>query len=131
MHIDHEIHELEQRIAQRRHLIERTAHVTKEVAIKKVLSPVGLLSAAGIGFIATLGLTRRRHEYAAPKAVGKGGRIAGIASVLASVAFAMLRAQFGGPAQMAQLVLAKFRKSRQAAPQFRQPAPQPRQAARL
>jgi hypothetical protein len=113
MHIDHEIHELEQRIAQRRHQIERTAHVTKEIAIRKVLSPVGLLSAAGIGFIATLGLARRKHHYAAPRAVGKGGRIAGIASVLASVAFALVRAQFGSPVQMAQLLLSKFQKSRQ------------------
>ena len=115
MHIDDEIHELEQRIAQRRHSVEYLAHVTKQRAIKAVVSPVGLLSAAGVGFLATLGLARRQH-YAAPKAaVSKGGRIAGIASVLASVAFAALRAQFGSPAQMAQLVLSKFQK-------FRQPA---------
>ena len=114
MHIDDEIHELEQRIAQRRHAVEYLAHATKQRAIKAVVSPVGLLSAAGVGLLATLGLTRR-HHYTAPKAVGKGGRIAGIASVLASVAFAMLRAQFGSPAQMAQLVLSKFQK-------FRQPA---------
>jgi len=115
MQIDHEIHELEQRIAQRRHSVEYLANVTKQRAIRAVVSPVGLLSAAGVGFLATLGLTRRHHHYAAPKAVGKGGRLAGIASVLASVAFAALRAQFGSPAQMAQLVLSKFQK-------FRQPA---------
>jgi hypothetical protein len=114
MHIDDEIHELEQRIAQRRHSVEYLAHVTKQRAIKAVVSPVGLLSAAGVGFLATLGLARRQH-HAAPKALSKGGRIAGIASVLASVAFAALRAQFGSPAQMAQLVLAKIQK-------FRQPA---------
>ena len=114
MHIDDEIHELEQRIAQRRHSVEYLARATRQRAIKAVVSPIGLLSAAGVGFLATLGLTRR-HHYAAPKAVGKGGRIAGIASVLASVAFTMLRAQFGSPAQMAQLVLSKIQK-------FRQPA---------
>jgi hypothetical protein len=114
VHIDQEIHELEQRIAQRRHAVEYLAHVTKQRTIKAVLSPVGLLSAAGVGFLATLGIARRHHPVPA-KAVGKGGRIAGIASVLASVAFAMLRAQFGSPAQMAQTLLSKFQKSRQPA----------------
>jgi hypothetical protein len=114
MHIDEEIRELEQRIAQRRHSIEHTARAAKQRAIRTVLSPVGLLSAAGIGFLATFGLARRHHHVPAG-AVGKGGRIAGIASVLASVAFAVLRAQFGSPAHMAQLLLSKFQKSRQPA----------------
>jgi hypothetical protein len=53
------------------------------------------------------------------------------------VAFALLRAQFGSPAHMAQLLLSKFQKfrqpsrqavqSRQPAPQYRQPSPQSRQ----
>jgi hypothetical protein len=115
MHIDDEIHELEQRIALRRHSLEHTARVAKQRAIRAVLSPVGLLSAAGIGFLATLGLTRRHHYYAPAKTMGKGGRIAGIASVLASLAFALLRAQFGSPAHMAQILLSKFQKSRQPA----------------
>jgi hypothetical protein len=114
LHIDNEIHELEQRIAQRRHTVEYLARAAKQRVIKTVLSPVGLLSAAGIGFLATLGLTRRHHAVA-PKAVGKGGRIAGIASVLASLAIPLLRAQFGSPAHMAQLLLSKFQKYRQAA----------------
>jgi hypothetical protein len=116
MHIDEEIHELEQRIAQRRRSVEYLAHATKQRAVKAVLSPVGLLSAAGLGFLATLGLTRRHHPYVARTTTGRGGRIAGIASVLASVAFAMLRVQFGSPAQMAQILLSKFQKSRQPAP---------------
>jgi hypothetical protein len=114
MHIDDEIHELEQRIAQRRHHIEHTARAAKQRVIRTVLSPVGLLSAAGVGFLATLGLTRR-HQPVPARQVSRGGRIAGIASVLASVAFTMLRAQFGSPVQMAQILLSKFQKSRQPA----------------
>jgi hypothetical protein len=110
LHIDREIHELEQRIARRRHLVEHTARAAKQRAIRAVLSPVGLLSVAGVGFLATLGLTRR-HHYAPPRAAGRVGRFAGIAGVLASVAFAVLRAQFGSPAQMAQILLSKFPKS--------------------
>jgi hypothetical protein len=116
VHIDEEIHELEQRIAQRRHRVEYIARATRQRAVKTVLSPVGLLSAAGVGFLATLGLGRRHHRYAAPKAMSRGGRITGIASLLASVAFSVLRAQFGSPAQMARLLVSKFQKSRQPAP---------------
>jgi hypothetical protein len=118
VHIDEEIHELEQRIAQRRHSVEYLARATKQRVIRTVVSPVGLLSAAGVGFLATLGLTRRHHAAPA-SAAGKGGRIAGIASLLGSVAFALLRAQFGSPAHMAQAVLSKFQnfqKSRQRPP---------------
>ena len=133
-HIDDEIYELEQRISRRRHSIEYIARTAKNTAVRKLTSPLGLISAAGIGLVATLGLMRRKtvHHYA-PARVSKGGRLAGIAGVLGSVAFSLLRAQFGSPAQMAQMLIAKFQKSRQAAPpqyspQYRSsPRPQYRQ----
>ena len=115
LHIDDEIYELEQRIARRRHSVGYLARVAKQTAVRKLVSPLGLISAAGIGLIATLGLTRRKTVHYAPARAGKAGRLAGIASVLASVAFSVLRAQFGSPAQIAQVLLAKFQKSRQAA----------------
>jgi hypothetical protein len=121
-HIDDEIYELEQRISRRRHSLEYLARTAKNTAVRKLMSPLGLISAAGIGLIATLGLTRRKTVHVAPARVGKAGRLAGIASVLASVAFSVLRAQFGSPAQIAQMLMAKFQKSRQPAqyrPQYR------------
>jgi hypothetical protein len=114
-HIDDEIYELEQRISRRRHSLEYTARRAKNTAVRKLMSPLGLISAAGIGLVATLGLTRRKTVHVAPAHVGKAGRLAGIASVLASVAFSVLRAQFGSPAQIAQMLMAKFQKSRQPA----------------
>jgi hypothetical protein len=124
LHIDDEIYELEQRLARRRHSIEYLAGAAKNRAMKGLLSPVTLISAAGLGFIATLGLARRRKvQYVPAHAVGKAGRFAGIAGVLASVAFSVLRAQFGSPTQIAQMLLAKFQKpSRPPAYSARQPA---------
>jgi hypothetical protein len=121
-HIDDEIYELEQRIARRRHSIEYIARTAKNTAVRKLVSPLGLLTAAGIGLVTTLGLMRRKTVHPAPTRVSRGGRLAGIASVLASVGFSVLRAQFGSPAQIAQMLMAKYQKSRQPAqyrPQYR------------
>jgi hypothetical protein len=107
--IDEEIRALEERIARRRHEVEYTARIAKQRALRGLLSPMSLLSAAALGFVATFGVARRRR-HAAPRAQ-RAGRIAGLASILGSVVFALLRAQFGSPAQMAQLVLSKLRKT--------------------
>jgi hypothetical protein len=109
-HIDDEIYALEQRIARRRRSVEYTARTAKNTAMRKLVSPLGLISAAGIGLVATLGLMRRKTVHHAPARAGKAGRLAGVASVLASVAFSVLRAQFGSPTQIAQMLLAKFHK---------------------
>jgi hypothetical protein len=58
-----------------------------------------------------VGLLRRRSEPRYVHARPRAGKLAGAASLAASLAFALLRAQFGSPAQMAHLVLARLKKS--------------------
>lgn len=111
MDIDQDIRAVEERLAGRRHRLERTALLAKHRVSRTIFSPAGILGAAGIGLLAMVGLLRRR---AAPRYVHARppiGKLAGAASLIASVAFALLRAQFGSPAQMAQLVLAKMKKA--------------------
>ena len=112
MHIDEDIRVVETRLAERRHRLERTAQLAKHRASKTIFSPAGILSAAGLGLLAAVGLLRKRSEprYAYVRHQ-RSGKLAGIASVLASVVFTLLRAQFGSPAQMAQLVLSKMKKA--------------------
>lgn len=113
MHIDDEIRDLELRIVRRRHAIEWSARAARQRAVRTLVSPAGLLGAVGIGFLAAFGLARRRRSQAAARvaAHGRMGKLAGLASLLASVGFALLRAQFGSPMQMAQLVLSRLKKS--------------------
>jgi hypothetical protein len=112
MPIDQEIHEIEQRMARRRHDVAQAARAAKERAVHKVVSPLGLAIAAAIGFLATAAFLRkprvkvveRRHS---PR---KAGKLAGAASLLMPVALGVLRSQFGGPGEMAQAVLSKVKK---------------------
>ena len=108
MRLDSEIYEIERRIATRRHRIEHGARVVKHRAFRTLVSPGGLLGAVGLGLLATFGLVRKK-TYAPPRA--RAGKLAGLASLLASAGFALLRAQFGSPVQMAQLVLSKMKKT--------------------
>src|SRR5258705_24298 len=78
-------------------------------AVRSLVSPAGLLGAAALGFLAVTGVTRR-HQYQPAPVAARRGKLAGIMSVVASAAFALLRAQFGSPAQMAQLVLSKLKR---------------------
>jgi hypothetical protein len=114
MHIDEDIRVVELRLAHRRHLLERTAQLAKHRASKTIFSPAGILGAAGLGLLAVVGLVRKksptRYVYARRQPASK---LTGVASVLASVVFALMRAQFGSPAQMAQLVLSKMKKAPQ------------------
>lgn len=108
MHLDSEIYEIERRIATRRLRIGHGVRVVKHRAFRALVSPAGLLSAVGLGLLATFRLVRRK-SYAPPRA--RTGKLAALASILASAGFALLRAQFGSPAQMAQLVLSKMKKT--------------------
>lgn len=106
--IDHEIHDLEQRMARRRHEVADSARLAKRRAVRKLVSPAGLATAAGLGFVLTFALLRRREapveRRRAPQKQGKG---AALVSLLMPAAVALIRAQFGSPAAMAQFVLSK------------------------
>ena len=110
MNLDQEIQDLEHRLAQRKLKVELLARASGRRAVRSLVSPAGLIGAAALGFLAVTGVTRRQHYSPAPLAARRG-KLAGIMGVVASAAFALLRAQFGSPAQMAQLVLSKLKRT--------------------
>ena len=111
--LDKEIQDLEHRLAQRKLKVELLARASGRRAVRSLVSPAGLIGAAALGFLAVTGVTRRQPYRPAPAA--RQGKIAGIMGLVASAGFALLRAQFGSPAQMAQLVLSKLKKTSQRA----------------
>ena len=110
MRIDPEIHALELRLAHRRHLIERTALAAKHRAARTVFSPAGILGAAGLGLLAVVGVLRKRSEPKYRHSHRRPSKLAGLAGIAGSIGLALLRSQFGSPAQMAQFVLARLKK---------------------
>jgi hypothetical protein len=109
--IDKEIHEIEQRMARRRHEVADTARAAKERAVRRLVSPAGLAVAGALGFIATAALLRKRRAPVYVQAGKlKGGGAVSLLGVLMPVALSLVRAQFGSPAAMAQFFLAKMRK---------------------
>jgi hypothetical protein len=109
MNLDSEIQDLEHRLAQRKLKVELLARAAGRRAVRSLVSPAGLLGAAALGFLAISGVTRRQHYP--PAHAPRSGKLAGIAGLVVSAAFALLRAQFGSPAQIAQLLLSKLRKT--------------------
>jgi hypothetical protein len=129
--IDREIHDLERRMALRRHEVADTARVARQRATRKLLSPAGLAAAAGVGFVVTSLLMRRKAPVVqAPQ--GKAARTASLLSVLKPIGLALVRAQFGSPAGLAQFVLSKMQRpsSRDDAPATRTRAAHPVHPAR-
>ncbi|HXI37748.1 MAG TPA: hypothetical protein VNH80_12635 [Burkholderiales bacterium] len=111
MQIDREIHELEERLTQRRLKVELLARATSRRAVGMIVSPAGLLGAAGLGFLTVARVLRRsRHVDRRRSSSGKGGILGSLAGLAATMGFQLLRAQFGSPAQMAQRALAFFRR---------------------
>ncbi len=109
--IDREIHELEQRMARRRHEVADTARAARERAMRKLVSPAGLAAAGAIGFLVTAVLFRKKRApvYVEAGKV-KGGAAISAVGMLMPVALALIRAQFGSPAGLAQYVLARMKK---------------------
>jgi hypothetical protein len=113
--IDQEIHEIEQRMARRRHELADTARAAKARATRRIASPAGLVTAGVLGFVATVVLMRRRRMtpvYVQANKV-KGGAAVSVLGMLMPVALSLVRAQigaqFGGPAGLAQYVLSKVK----------------------
>ena len=109
MNLDKEIQDLEHRLAQRKLKVELLARAAGRRAVSSLVSPAGLIGAAALGFFAVTGVTRRQHYQ--PVHAARSGKLAGIAGLVASAAFALLQAQFGSPAQIAQLLLSKLKKA--------------------
>jgi hypothetical protein len=124
--IDREIHDIERRMARRRHEVADTARAARHRATRKLLSPAGLAAAAGVGFVVT-SLILRRKPTVVQVPQGKAGKAAGLLGVLMPIGLAIVRAQFGSPAGLAQFVLSKVQQksSRGDAPVTRARSPIP------
>lgn len=109
--IEQEIHDLEQRMARRRHEVADTARTARDRVKRKLVSPVGLAAAGAIGFLLTASLFRKKRApvYVEAGKV-KGGAAISALGMLMPVALAVVRAQFGSPAGLAQYVLARMKK---------------------
>jgi hypothetical protein len=112
MHIDEEIRELERRMAWRRHEVANAARAARNRAVSKVVSPVGLAAAAAVGFLATWAFLRRPRVKVIErrKKERAGGKLAGLASLAMPVALALMRERFGGPQELAHLLLSTIQK---------------------
>ncbi len=109
MQLDTEIHDLEQRLAQRRVKVELLARAAGRRTVRNLVSPVGLLTAGVIGFLAVTTVARKRHAVREPAV--KKSVLTSLLGLAASAAFAFIRAQYGSPAQIAETILLKMRKS--------------------
>ena len=108
--LDDEIYEVEERLSRRREALPRVARATGRSVMHKLASPAGLAAAAALGFLAGGGL-RRANGHPKPRwvKVEDKEKTKGIAigSLAMSAAIALIKAQFGTPAEMARVLLHK------------------------
>lgn len=108
--LDDEIYEVEERLSRRREALPRVARATGRSAMHKLASPAGLAAAAALGFLAGGGL-RRANGHPKPRwvKVEEKEKTKGIAigSLAMSAVIALIKAQFGTPAEMARVLLHK------------------------
>ena len=109
---DQEIYEVEQRLALRRTRLKRHAGEASTRAMQALTSPVALIAAAGLGFLAASSFARRRREPPHPERRKsdhtKAAKATGLAGLLTTGAMWFIRAQYGSPVRAAQQLLAKF-----------------------
>ena len=111
---DQEIFEVEQRLALRRTQLKRHASDASTRALQALTSPVALIAAAGLGFLAANSFARRRREPPHPERRKsdhtKAAKATGLAGLLTTGAMWFLRAQYGSPVKAAQTLLEKFQR---------------------
>jgi hypothetical protein len=109
---DQEIFEVEQRLALRRTQLKRHAGEAGTRAMQALASPVALIAAAGLGFLAANSFARRRREPPHPERrksdQTKAAKATGLAGLLTTGAMWFIRAQYGSPVRAAQQLLTKF-----------------------
>jgi hypothetical protein len=119
---DHEIFEVEARIAARRAMVTQHVREAGHVALRKLSSPGALISAAVLGFFVGGGLTRRQKKPEHPERRKsdhvKAAKATGIVGALTTGAMWLIRLKYGSPVRFAQAMLEKF--------QRRKPATSPR-----
>jgi hypothetical protein len=111
---DSEIYDVEQRIAARRAQLARDSRQAAQLATQKLSSPVALAAAAAMGFFAASAMAKRRRTPPHPERRKsdhvKAAKATGITGLLLSGAMWYVRAQWGSPAKLAQVLLEKFQK---------------------
>ena len=109
---DSEIYEVERRIALRRSQFARHSKEAASRALQSLASPVALIAAVAVGFIAAGGLSRKPKEPPHPERRKsdhlKAAKVTGIAGMLLPAAMWFVRAQWGSPVQAAQALLHKY-----------------------
>jgi hypothetical protein len=114
--LDHEIEDVEKRLAHRRQVLDATAHealrVTKVKAKSTLSSPAVLIGAVALGFLAGGGLGGRSksHYKERRKQETQAAKKTGIAGVLMTGAMWLIKSQLGNPAAIAQLILSRLKK---------------------
>ncbi|MBV8032119.1 MAG: hypothetical protein JO035_11475 [Betaproteobacteria bacterium] len=108
--VDDDISEVEMRIARRRMSVELTARAAWRRTMARLVSPAGLLGAGALGLAAFAAIFRRRPKIierrSSARAPAKWGSLLG---VIASGAFTLLKARYGGPVEMASKLAAQIR----------------------
>ena len=111
---DNEVFEVEQRLARRRAELARNAREAGRRAMHKLSSPLALIGAAGIGFLTAAAVAKRQQRPPHPERRKsdhvKAAKATGFAGVALSAAMWLVRAQWGSPAKLAQVLLEKFQK---------------------
>ncbi|MDQ5848508.1 MAG: hypothetical protein M3544_06020 [Pseudomonadota bacterium] len=129
---DHEIFEVEQRIAARRSQVRQEAAAAGRRAMQKLSSPAALIGAAALGFLVAGGLGRRDREPPHPERRKsdhtKAAKATGLAGVLMTGAMWLIKAKYGSPVHLAQVMLEKLQKRN--APAVQKPPRVKQQAAR-
>jgi hypothetical protein len=109
---DQEIFEVEKRLALRRTQLKRHAGEASKRAMQALASPVALIAAAGLGFLAANSFARRRREPPHPERRKsdhtKAAKATGLAGLLTTGAMWFIKAQYGSPVRAAQSLLEKF-----------------------
>lgn len=112
--LDDEILHVEHRIVDRKQQLSSVGHATARRTMDGLASPVTLAGALALGFAVGGGLGRRRPSRPQRRVDDrtKKAAIGGIAGLLMSGAMWFIRAQYGGPAGLARVLVEKFSRPR-------------------
>jgi len=110
---DQEVFEVEQRLAMRRAQLAQQSREATRRTLQALASPLALVAAAAVGFIAAGALARRNRRPPHPERRktdhAKAAKRTGVAGMLLPAALWLVRAQWGSPARAAQALLENFK----------------------
>lgn len=112
--LDDEIVGIERRIASRKADLGEVGRATGRRSLELLASPVTVAGALALGFAVGGGLGRRRPSKPQRRVDDrtKKAAIGGIAGLLMSGAMWFIRAQYGGPAGLARVLMERFSRRR-------------------